>query len=84
MWYVPMPPGKNGEPVIAVITSAAARLKVLCPEINPGKAGVTKFFRWYGSHSVGRIHFTPLTWVFGSNGCPGQARMARRLTERPS
>ena len=35
------PPGKNGSPVNAVSTSAAARLNVLCPETYPAKAGVT-------------------------------------------
>jgi hypothetical protein len=32
--------------VSAVSTSAAARLKVLWPEMKPGKAGVTKVRRW--------------------------------------
>ena len=36
-----MPPGKYASPVKRVMTSAAARLNVLCPDVNPGKAGVT-------------------------------------------
>jgi len=43
--YSPSPPGKKGDPVIAVRASAAERLKVLWPEMYPGKAGVIKFVR---------------------------------------
>jgi hypothetical protein len=32
--------------VIFASTSAAARLKVLWPEMNPGNAGVTNVRRW--------------------------------------
>ena len=42
----PMPPGKYALPVNSVMTSAAARLKVLCPDTKPGNAGVTKVFLW--------------------------------------
>ena len=43
-----MPPGKNGSPVSRVITSAAARENVECPEMNPAKGGVMNVGRWYG------------------------------------
>ena len=42
----PSPPGKKAEPVSAVAASAPARLKVLWPEVKPGKAGVTKVRSW--------------------------------------
>ena len=42
----PNPPGKYGLPVRLAITSAAARLNVLWPEMKAGKAGVTNVRRW--------------------------------------
>src|SRR5438270_87421 len=53
------PPGKYMLPVIPVSTSAAARLKVLCPETYPWKEGVTNVDCWYGIHVVPRIQSTP-------------------------
>ena len=51
-WYEPAlmvhslsPPGKYSLPVKALSTSAEARLKVLCPETYPAKAGVTNVGR---------------------------------------
>src|SRR5919201_3313068 len=70
-----MPPGKYGVPVAAASTSAAARLKVLCPETKPGKEGVTNVAFWYGTQRSPRIQPTPLPWV-GSFGGPRQVRIA--------
>src|SRR4030088_11058 len=70
------PPGKYSLPVIPVSTSAAARLKVLCPDTYPWNDGVTNVGSWYGIHAVPRIQATGEVFVFGSSGYPCHARTA--------
>src|SRR5580692_1631148 len=72
----PNPPGKYGLPVRLASTSAPARLKVLCPEMNAGNAGVTNVRRWYVIQSTARTHPTPETWLARSPGSPSQSRTA--------
>src|SRR5258706_5746565 len=69
-----MPPGKYSLPVMPFMTSAAARLNVLCPEMYPWNDGVTNVGSWYGIHVVPRIH--PTSAAPGGPAVRCHARMA--------